>query len=86
MIAAAFVATLWGLLSANFIWLPLSSRIARLSELEIERMTLVMEGILAVQGGAQPMLLADRLRAMVPEHEIMGRGRADAKEKMRAAA
>lgn len=86
MIAAAFVATLWGLLSANFIWLPLSSRIARLSELEIERMTLVMEGVLAVQGGAQPMLLADRLRAMVPEHQIAGHGRADAKEKMRAAA
>ena len=34
MIAAAFVATLWGLLSANFIWLPFSSRLARLSELE----------------------------------------------------
>ena len=66
MIASAFVATLWGLLSANFIWLPLSARIARLSELEIERMTLVMEGVLAVQGGAQPLLLADRLRAMVP--------------------
>lgn len=86
MIASAFIATLWGLLSANFIWHPLASRLARLSELEIERMTLVMEGILAVQAGAQPMLLADRLRAMVPEHAIKDRGRADAKEKMRAAA
>lgn len=65
MIASAFVATLWGLMSANFMWLPISARIARLSELEIERMTLVMEGVLAVQGGAQPLLLADRLRAMV---------------------
>jgi len=74
MIASAFVATLWGLLSANFIWLPLSARIARLSELEIERMTLVMEGVLAVQSGAQPLLLADRLRAMVPE-----RGKPDSK-------
>lgn len=86
MIASAFIATLWGLLSANFIWLPISARVARLSELEIERMTLIMEGILAVQGGAQPMLLADRLRAMVPEHQVKDRGRADAKEKMRAAA
>lgn len=67
MIASAFIATLWGLLSANFIWLPLSSRIGRLSELELERMTLVMEGVLAVQSGAQPLLLADRLRAMVPQ-------------------
>jgi chemotaxis protein MotA len=86
MIASAFVATLWGLLSANFIWLPFSSRITRLSELEVERMTLIMEGILAVQEGAQPMLLADRLRAMVPDHYFKGKGKADAKENVRAAA
>lgn len=75
MIAAAFVATLWGLLSANFIWLPFSSRLSRLSELEIERMTLVMEGLLAVQSGAQPLLLAERLRSMVPEHQLKSTGR-----------
>lgn len=74
MIAAAFVATLWGLLSANFIWLPFSSRLSRLSELEIERMTLVMEGLLAVQSGAQPLLLAERLRSMVPEHQLKSTG------------
>ncbi|MGF6833018.1 chemotaxis protein MotA [Paenarthrobacter sp. TE4293] len=66
MIAAAFVATLWGLLSANFIWLPLSAKLKRLSELEVERMTLLMEGLLAVQNGTQPLLLAERLRAMAP--------------------
>ena len=30
MIATAFVATLWGLLSANFIWLPIGGRLKRL--------------------------------------------------------
>ncbi|MEC5180962.1 motility protein A [Arthrobacter sp. CG_A4] len=74
MIAAAFVATLWGLLSANFIWLPFSSRMARLSELDIERRTLLMEGMLAVQAGAQPLLLAERLRSMVPEHQLKSPG------------
>lgn len=68
MIAAAFVATLWGLLSANFIWLPIGARLSRLSELEVDRMTLVMEGVLAVQAGAQPALLRERLTAMVPAH------------------
>src|SRR6476620_428218 len=75
MIAAAFVATLWGLLSANFIWLPFSARMARLSELDIERMTLLMEGMLSVQSGAQPLLLAERLRAMVPEHQLKSSGK-----------
>src|SRR5690606_21038802 len=49
MIAAAFVATLWGLLSANMIWLPIGSRIKRVGEIEAGHMELVMEGLLAVQ-------------------------------------
>ena len=67
MIASAFVATLWGLLSANFLWLPIGARMRRLSELEVERMTLLMEGVLAVQAGSQPRLLGERLRAMIPD-------------------
>lgn len=70
MIATAFVATLWGLVSANFLWLPIGTRLGRLAELELERMTLVMEGILAVQAGSQPRLLGERLRAMVPAHAL----------------
>jgi chemotaxis protein MotA len=70
MIASAFVATLWGLLSANFIWLPVGDRIAKISELEIDRMTLLMEGVLAVQAGSQPMLLRERLQSMVPPHKL----------------
>ncbi|WP_120337145.1 motility protein A [Cryobacterium soli] len=66
MIAAAFVATLWGLLTANFLWLPIGNRLKRLSDIEAERMTLLMEGALAVQAGSQPRLLGERLQAMVP--------------------
>ena len=69
-IAAAFVATLWGLISANFMWLPVGTRLKRISELELERMTVVMEGMLAVQAGSQPRLLGERLRAMVPAHAL----------------
>jgi chemotaxis protein MotA len=67
MIAAAFVATLWGLLSANFIWLPIGGRLQRLGELEVERMTLVMEGMLAVQAGSPPQFVGERLRALVAQ-------------------
>lgn len=69
-IATAFVATLWGLLTANFMWLPIGARLARLADLEVERMTLMMEGALAVQSGSQPRLLGERLRAMVPAHAL----------------
>lgn len=70
LIASAFIATLWGLLSANFLWLPIGSRLRRLSDLESERMTLLMEGVLAVQAGSQPRLLGERLRAMVPANAL----------------
>lgn len=67
LIAAAFVATLWGLLSANFIWLPIGGRLQRLAELEVDRMTLLMEGMLAVQSGSAPHLVEERLRALAPD-------------------
>jgi chemotaxis protein MotA len=67
LIAAAFVATLWGLLSANFIWLPIGGRLQRLGELELERTTLLMEGMLAVQAGSPPHFVGERLRAMVSQ-------------------
>lgn len=66
MIAAAFVATLWGLLSANLIWLPLGARVNRASELEIAHMELAVEGLLAIQSGANPRLVGQRLRSLMP--------------------
>ena len=72
LIAAAFVATLWGLLSANFLWLPFAGRLKKLADLDEARMTLLLEGVLAVQAGSQPRLLGERLRAMVPTHYLEG--------------
>lgn len=66
MIASAFVATLWGLLSANFIWLPISTRMRRLADLEVERMDLIIEAVLAIQAGSGSRALGERLKAMVP--------------------
>ena len=65
-IAAAFVATLWGILSANVVWIPLSSRIRRISDLECAQMEVTLEGLLAVQSGANPRLVGERLRSMLP--------------------
>jgi chemotaxis protein MotA len=71
-IAAAFVATLWGLLSANVVWLPLANRIRRISDLECAQMELSLEGLLAVQAGANPRLVGERLRSLLPEQPGAG--------------
>ncbi|MEZ0166043.1 motility protein A [Kineococcus sp. LSe6-4] len=66
MIAGAFVATLWGVASANFFFLPIQSRLARLSGLETAQMELVVEGILAIQAGSNPRSVAKKLESLLP--------------------
>src|SRR4051812_40480639 len=65
-IAAAFVATLWGVLSANLIWLPVGNRLARISGVECEEMELAIEGVLAIQAGSNPRMVAQKLRSLLP--------------------
>lgn len=68
LIAGAFVATLWGVGSANMIWLPIGNRIKRISDLETARMELIIEGVLAIQAGSNPRTIAQKLRSLLPEH------------------
>jgi chemotaxis protein MotA len=66
LIAGAFVATLWGVMTANVIWLPLANRLKRLSGLEAAQMELAIEGVIAIQAGANPRLVAQKLRSLLP--------------------
>jgi chemotaxis protein MotA len=69
LIAGAFVATLWGVLTANVMWLPLGSKLKRLGEIEAHHMQLVMEGVLAVQAGANPRVIEQKLLSFLPAGE-----------------
>lgn len=81
MIAAAFVATLWGLLTANFFWHPIATRIRRLCELEQSNLELVVEGALAIQSGLNSTALSDRLNALVPDYRLAQGGKGKGKGK-----
>jgi chemotaxis protein MotA len=80
-IAGAFVATLWGVMSANFLWLPIGARMNTLADLEVERLMLVIEGVMALQSGAKPRVLAEKLLAMVPESERGDRAKSGVKDR-----
>jgi chemotaxis protein MotA len=69
MIAAAFTATLWGVMQANVFWLPLSNKLKRTSEVEVRRMELLLEGILAIQAGANPRVVEQRLLSYLSPSE-----------------
>ena len=65
-IAVAFIATLYGIFSANVLFLPLAGNLHGKSEEEAFRRRMVMEGILAIQAGHNPRVLEQRLRAFFP--------------------
>ena len=66
LIGAAFLATLWGVMSANVIWLPLASKLKRISELECRQQELLIEGLMAIQAGSNPRVIEQKLRALLP--------------------
>jgi len=69
LVATAFVATLWGVLSANFIWLPMSVKIRRNADLRRDQMELILEGVLSVQAGSHPRVIEQKLLSFLPAKE-----------------
>jgi chemotaxis protein MotA len=68
-ISAAFIATLLGVGTANIVFLPVARRLKQLSDAEAEARLLVLEGILAIQAGDNPRVVAERLMSFVPPAE-----------------
>src|SRR3954452_13391402 len=70
LIAGAFVATLWGVLSANVFWLPMGAKISRVSDLQAAQMELLVEGITEIQAGTSPRAVRMKLTSLVPPSEV----------------
>ncbi len=65
-IAGAFVATFYGVAFANMAFLPIANKLKRVAEIEISRMSIIVEGILSIQAGANPRVVEQKLLAFVP--------------------
>jgi len=65
-IAAAFVATFWGVFLANGVFLPMANKLKRLSGEEVASMKLTIEGVLAIQAGTSPRVVEQSLLAHLP--------------------
>jgi chemotaxis protein MotA len=70
MIAAAFVATLWGVMAANFWFLPMGAKILRVSELQAAQMELLVEGIAEIQAGTSPRAVRLKLNSLIPPGDL----------------
>jgi chemotaxis protein MotA len=65
-IAAAFLATLWGLLFANLVFLPISGKLKAKSDEEVHVRSMQLEGILCIQAGQNPRIVREKLNAYLP--------------------
>ncbi len=64
-IAVAFIATFYGVSSANIIWLPLGNKLKSMSKAEVSLREVSREGILAVQAGDNPRIVREKLEAFL---------------------
>jgi chemotaxis protein MotA len=67
-IAAAFVATIYGVAAANILFLPLGGRIKLAVREEVTMKTMMLVGVLAIQEGMNPKLIRDRLSEFIASH------------------
>ncbi|WP_026962714.1 flagellar motor protein [Alicyclobacillus herbarius] len=72
-IATAFTATLYGVASANILWLPIASKLKRRSAEEVLLRELILEGILSIQAGENPNILRQKLKAFLAPKDRTGR-------------
>jgi chemotaxis protein MotA len=65
-IAVAFLATLYGIASANILWIPFASKIKNITQKEVLLMEMILEGILSIQIGQNPRVLREKLKIFLP--------------------
>lgn len=75
-IAVAFVATVYGVGSANLLFLPAANKVKR--QLAQDRLCkeIIIQGVLAIQEGLNPRLVEDKLRIYLAERPVENQERA----------
>ena len=66
-IAVAFVATIYGLITANILCLPFASKLKIRVKHEVQRRELITAGMIAIQVGHNPRFIEERLKAYLAD-------------------
>ena len=69
-IAVAFVATVYGVGSANLIFLPLGNKLKKMVKDEITELKLIYTALLGLQGGLNPRIIEDQMANVMGEHTV----------------
>ncbi len=60
-IAVAFIATFYGVFTANVLWLPLAGKLKAKSGMELHMREAMLEGIQSIQAGDNPRIVKEKL-------------------------
>lgn len=66
-IAMAFIATLYGVASANLIFLPIAKKFGTIAKEEAMSRTMIVEGVLSLYGGDSPHIVKQKLMSFMSE-------------------
>ncbi len=64
-IATAFVATFYGVFTANVLWLPLGNKLKTKSKHEQHALNVVVEGLMSIQSGENPRIVREKLEGFL---------------------
>jgi chemotaxis protein MotA len=68
-IAAAFIATMFGIFSGYVLWHPFANKLKQLTLEEVEVREMMIQGILALQAGDAPAVMQSKMVSYVPDRE-----------------
>lgn len=68
-ISAAFVATLFGIFSGYVMWHPFATKLKRKSEEEVVIKTMLLEGLISLQSGNNPIQIKEKMMVFLTPEE-----------------
>ncbi|MEW9081428.1 flagellar motor protein [Caldanaerobacter subterraneus] len=84
-IAMAFIATLYGVSSANLFWLPIAQKLKNKAKIKTTERELILEGSLSLQAGENPRILERKLLTFITNDKrgtITEKGRVELNEEI----
>jgi len=69
-ISVAFIATLYGVGSANIFWLPVAERLKSMDKGEAAQGQMVIDAIMLIEKGVSPKIVEEKLKAYLEPHEL----------------
>jgi len=69
-IATAFLATMYGIGTANLMWLPIAGKLKALNVIEMKEKLMIMEAVLSITSGDNPQVMVQKLKVFLDPDEL----------------